>query len=359
MMQGMRVLVATDTIGSLSSARAGTLLATGWADGDVTVVPLGEAGAGFAVAAADQLGAALVTTAVEDCWQSIARQGGTAVVAVEYARLEAPPDLPLTASSAGLGHAVRHVLQEPAGRPQRLLVDLTGPAAHDGGAGFLAALGATADVALDQGVAELSGLSRLDLAPARSLLTGVDLVGVVPMDEVARPLLGLRGITSLRRTSTMDPALLLDTDAALTTFAQVAASHRASAAGAGACGGLGFAVLALGGRLVTGPAYALESNGARSAVATAELVVTGCTEFDFARRGGGVVAEAARVAGEQLAPCIAVAVEVLIGGRELRTLGIESAYPVRERTPTTTAAGDVTEVELIALARRVGRSWRW
>lgn len=354
----MRVLVATDTIGSLSSAHAGSLLAIGWPAGDVTVVPLGEAGAGFAAAAADQLGAELVTAADGNGWLSYAYGDGTAVVAVEYARLESPSGLPLTASSAGLGHAVRQVLQDAGGQPARLLVDLTGPGAHDAGAGFLAALGATGDVALDCGVAALGGLSRLDLTGARTLLRGVELVGVVPADELALPLLGLRGITSLRRTSTSDPALLLDTDAALTAFAQLAGPDRAAAAGAGACGGLGFAVLALGGRLVTGPAYAFESEVVRRAVAAAELVVTGCTTFDFARRGGGVVAEAARVAGEQLAPCIAVAVEVLIGGRELRTLGIESAYPVRERTPTP-AVGDVTAGELIATARRVGRSWRW
>ena len=52
----MRVLVATDTIGSLSSARAGALVATGWPGAEVTVVSLGEAGAGFVQALADQLG---------------------------------------------------------------------------------------------------------------------------------------------------------------------------------------------------------------------------------------------------------------------------------------------------------------
>lgn len=354
----MRVLVASDAIGSLTSARAGSLLSAGWPQEDVTVVPLGEAGQGFAAAVADVLGAELVTVADEDRWLSFARGDTTSVVAVEYARLEEPPGLPLTATSAGVGHAVRQVLEGAGSAPQRLLVDLTGPAAHDGGAGFLAALGGTADVALDGGVAELRGMSRLDLAAPRSLLAGVELVGVVPADELAQPLLGLRGITSLRRTSTTDPALLLDTDAALSRFAQLAAPEQAATVGAGACGGLGFAVLALGGRLVTGPAYGLGSEIAQRGVAGAELVVTGCTTFDFARRGGGVVAEAARVAGEQLAPCIAVAVEVLIGGRELRTLGIESAYPVRQSTPAT-AAGDVTADELVALARRVGRSWRW
>ncbi|MDX6323004.1 MAG: glycerate 2-kinase, partial [Propionibacteriaceae bacterium] len=76
-------------------------------------------------------------------------------------------------------------------------------------------------------------------------------------------------------------------------------------------------------------------------------------------RGGGVVAEAARVAAEALCPCIAVAGEVLIGGREMRTMGIESAYPVRESSMDRPVGGDVTADELAAVVARVARSWQW
>ena len=78
-------------------------------------------------------------------------------------------------------------------------------------------------------------------------------------------------------------------------------------------------MLALGGRLTSGPRLALESLGA-SAAKRPDLVVTGCSVLDFARRGGGVLADVARVAAEALCPCIAFAGEVLIGSRELRTL---------------------------------------
>ena len=50
---------------------------------------------------------------------------------------------------------------------------------------------------------------------------------------------------------------MLRTDAALEAFARLAAGSQATLGGAGACGGLGFAVLALGGQLSTGPALAL------------------------------------------------------------------------------------------------------
>lgn len=351
----MRVLVATDAIGSLSSLRAGSLVGTGWPAADVTVVPLGEAGSGFVQATADSLGAEVGSAMSTEQVMLVARGRGTTVLGLEAAAPTPSPDIPVGASSASLGEAMLDVLEvEP---PRRLVVDLAGADVHDAGAGLLGALGARADVPLDAGVAGLTGISRLDLVSARAALDGIDLVGIVPSDQLERPLLGLRGITSLRRGAQTDPAELLATDQTLAALARLTGAEHGELVGAGACGGLGLAVLALGGRLVSGPDYALESTAVQPAVADVELVVTGCTTFDFARRGGGVVAAAARVAGEHLAPCIAVAAEVLIGGRELRTMGIESAYAVRDaRGPV---GGEVTESELIALARRVGRSWRW
>jgi glycerate kinase len=88
-------------------------------------------------------------------------------------------------------------------------------------------------------------------------------------------------------------------------------------------------------------------------------VVTGCSLFDFATRGGGVVAAAAAAAEAALAPCVVVAGEVLIGAREMRTMGVEAAYAVRESTTGLPVGGDVGADELTATARRVGRSWSW
>jgi glycerate kinase len=355
----MRVLVATDTIGSLSSARAGALIATGWPAAEVTVVPVGEAGSGFASAAADQLGAELESGVLGDSLVSVARGHGITVVSVENAQRSEPTVIPYDASSADRGRAVAQAMDGSA-HQGRLVVDLTGAHVHDGGAGFLGALGAVADTPLDAGVSGLQGLSRVDLSAAVEQLRGVDLVGVVPTDQLDQHLLGLRGITSMRsRQPDVDRERLLATDEVLGTFARLAAPEHADKPGSGACGGLGLAILALGGRLVSGPRYAFETDAVRRNLRGLDLVVTGCTVFDFARRGGGVVAEAARIGTEQLSPCIAVAAEVLIGGREMRTMGIESAYPVREPTVEATHGGDVSEAELMATARRIGRSWRW
>jgi glycerate kinase len=88
-------------------------------------------------------------------------------------------------------------------------------------------------------------------------------------------------------------------------------------------------------------------------------VVTGCSVFDFAARGGGVVAAAAEAATAALAPCIVIAGEVVIGTREMRTMGIEAAYAVRDSATGQPSAPDMTADQLVALARRVAKSWTW
>jgi glycerate kinase len=350
------VVVAADDVGALRSLEAGRALAAGWPSAGVEVLPVGVAGAGFVPAFADLLRTGPESVAVGEVVLTRASADGTAALLVEDS--VPVPGLPLEATSAPLGAALGLLLAGPPLR--RVYLDLAGLAVHDGGAGLLGALGARADVPLDAGVAGLDGLRRLDLSEVRERLGSVELVGVVPAGAADQMLLGLRGITSLYgRPAGLDAEVLLRTDAALEQLAALLGPDLGTTPGAGACGGLGLAVLALGGRLMTGPAVVFGSPVGAAALRGADLVVTGCSVFDFASRGGGVVAAAAEAAAAVLAPCVVVAGEVLIGGREMRTLGIEAAYPVREPSTDAAAGADVTSAELARTARRVGRSWTW
>jgi glycerate kinase len=355
----VRILVATDSIGAMSSRNAGEVIAAGWRPGaEVAVLPIGEAGAGFVAAYADLAGITTSTQVIDGRTVTTGSRSSTAVVRVQGSdQGNQGPDIPYQQSSRSIGEAVAAVVRsEP---PDRILVDLTGLWVHDAGAGMLAALGAVGDRPLDQGVAGLHGLSQLDLAPARALLEKTELIGVIPVAQLARPLLGLRGITAVTgRAAGEEADLMLSTDAALEAFAKFASPSDAAAHGAGACGGLGFAVLALGGRLTTGPALALSSPQGQTGLRQVDLVATGCSVFDFASRGGGVVAAMAEAASGVLSPCIVIAGEVVIGSREMRTMGVEAAYAVRESI-LDDPRGDVSETELSATARRVARSWTW
>jgi glycerate 2-kinase len=352
----VRVLVATDSIAAMSSRQAGEVLASGWLPGAaVSVLPVGEAGAGFVAAYADLVEVSTSTEVAEGFIVTTAN--GPNASAIQVLGPSRSAGIPYQQSSRPIGEAIAALVAKE--MPDRILVDLAGLWVHDAGAGMLAALGAVGDRPLDQGVEGLGGLSQFDLAPARALMSTTELVGVVPAAQLDQPLLGLRGITSRAgREASVEPQLMLSTDATLQTFAQLAAASQADAPGAGACGGLGFALLALGGRLTTGPAIALASPEGKKALRRVDLAVTGCSVFDFASRGGGVVAAVAAAASAALSPCIVIAGEVLIGSREMRTMGIEAAYAVRE-SALDEPPGDISMEELAATARRVARSWTW
>jgi glycerate 2-kinase len=353
----VRILVATDSIGALSSRQAGEVIAAGWQlSAEVSVLPIGDAGAGFATAYADLAGLTTSTRVTNGVIVTAGRGGGIGLVQVLGSL--GGVGIPYRESSRPIGEAIAVMVNsEP--RPSRILIDLAGLRVHDAGAGLLAALGAVADRPLDQGVEGLNGLSQLDLAPARGLLGEAELVGVVPAAQLDQPLLGLRGITArVGQEANVPPELMLQTDATLENFAGLASSTHSTTPGAGASGGLGFAVLALGGRLSTGPALALASSQAKTGLRSVDLVVTGCSVFDFASRGGGVVAAMAEAASAAVSPCIVIAGEVVIGSREMRTMGIEAAYAVRESV-LDDPRGNVSAEELAMKAARVARSWTW
>jgi glycerate kinase len=88
----------------------------------------------------------------------------------------------------------------------------------------------------------------------------------------------------------------------------------------------------------------------------ADLVVTGEAGFDFSSGSGTVPYAVARVATLALQPCIALAGRVFVGSREMRTLGIESAYSVADLVGERAAQEDPVG-SLTALAERTARSW--
>lgn len=372
---GVRVVIATDSIGPMSSAASGLTVAGGWPKAETRVVAMGESGAGLAAAVGELVGREPRLVAAGELVGAVVESEDVVLVSAGSETLrptDAAPTGPavgirpidLLASSAGLGAVlartlprVEHARSQLAGA--EVVLDLTGNSAHDAGAGLLAALGADADVELSAGVEALGRIGRLDLEPARARLAGRPLIGVVSAEQADWPLLGLRGITSrLGRDSGMDAETMLRTDAALERFAGLADAESARLPGAGAGGGLGFAVLALGGQLVTGPSLCARLGRLDEHLRGADLAITGCTSYDFARRGGGVLAEVAARAVAALVPCVVLAGDVLIGAREMRTMGVEAAYAARESS-LTSSASELGAEELLALATRVARSWSW
>lgn len=362
----MRVVIAPDKFaGTLTAVEAAHAIAEGWLrrlpETVVRQVPMSDGGPGFVDVLHAALGGDLLGVTVPDPYgapvpATVLRVGATAYVESAQAvglHLTEPADRrPMVATSRGVGELVRSAVEDGA---TRVVVGAGGSATNDGGAGLLAALGATATAAaLDRGPEGLAGIEAVDLAPARDLLAGVELVLASDVDN---QLLGLVGATKTYGPQKgLTEEQLLIADGLLQRFAEVTDRKVAAQKGAGAAGGIGYALLLLGAERVSGVEVVAGAVDLAGTLADADLVVTGEGAFDFSSRSGKVPYGVAELAATALVPCIAIAGQVLVGAREMRALGVEAAYSVvdlvgEERAFAAPAAA------LADAAERVARTW--
>ena len=362
----MRVLIAPDSFaGTLTAVEAAEAIAGGWrrrAPGDVLdLAPMSDGGPGFVDVLHASLGGELLACTVRGPYGgqvpgSVLVVDGTAYVESAQAcglHLTTEGQDPELASSYGVGELVATAVDAGV---RAVHVGLGGAATNDGGAGLLAALGAVASpgTALEQGPAGLAGLESVLLDAALNRVAGVSLVAATDVDS---PLLGLIGTTNLHGPARGLPAdRLLTVDAALERLAVATDRRTALARGAGAGGGLGFALLLLGATRSPGIDVVTRAVGLADRARRADLVLTGEGSFDFSSRSGKVPYGVAAVAAQALQPCVALAGQVLVGSREMRALGIESAYSVVDLVGEQASFADPAG-SLAALAERTARSW--
>lgn len=359
----MRILVAPDKFaGTLSAVEAAEAIAKGWLrrspDDEVDLAPMADGGPGFVDVLAAALSGDLVAVTVSGPFGEPVPATLLVVDGTAYVESAQACGVHLTgaeraesASTSGVGELVLAALDAGA---RRIVVGLGGSGTNDGGAGLLGALGATADRPLDAGVAALAGVTSVDLGPARARLGNVELVAASDVDS---PLTGLFGATKTFGPQKGIPEERLPAvDGLLEAFAAVTDRRTSLAKGAGAAGGLGFALLALG--AAREPGIDLVAGAVRLAerAGRVDLVVTGEGSFDFSSRSGKVPYGVAMIAAEALRPCVALAGRVLVGSREMRALGVESAYSLVELVGEERAFADPAGA-LADLAERVARTW--
>jgi len=366
------VLVAPDKFaGTLTAVQAADAIAEGWRrrapDDEIDLAPMADGGPGFVDVVHAALGGEVVLTTVRGPYGDDTpatflvadRDGpGGATAYVEAAQacgLQLTPSeqrRPERATSYGVGELLAAAIDSGVGR---VVVGLGGSATNDAGAGLLGALGATArGCVLDAGPTGLEGAEGVDLAAARERLAGIE---IVVASDVDNPLLGLLGATKIygpQKGVSDDRILALD--ALLEAFAKAAAPRTISSPGAGAAGGLGFALLALGAERRAGVDVVMKACSLLERAREADLVLTGEGAFDFSSRSGKVPAGVAAVAAEAVRPCVALAGAVLMGSREMRTMGIEAAYSLTDIVGEEAAFADPAG-SLATVAERVARSW--
>ena len=358
----MRVLIAPDKFaGTLTAVEAAEAIAAGWrrqapAD-ELDLAPMADGGPGFVDVVHAALGGEIAAVTVSGPGGApvpavVLRVGETAYVeSAQAAGLQLVDGDPEAASSRGVGELVLAAVD---GGATTVVVGLGGTGTNDGGAGVLAALGATSDVALDGGAAALAGVCHVDLSAARARLAGVRLVAASDVDN---PLTGLFGATkTFGPQKGITEERIAPVDGWLEAFATATDRRTSLEKGAGAAGGIGFALLALGATRRPGIDLVTEAVSLPERAGRADLVVTGEGAFDFSSRAGKVPYGVAGVASEALRPCIALAGQVLVGSREMRALGIESAYSLVDLVGEERAFADPAGA-LSDLAARVARTW--
>ncbi len=361
----MRVLVAPDSFGgTLTAVEAAEAIADGWArrapGDDLVLAPMSDGGPGFVDVLHASLGGELMAFTVCDQYGD---ETPTAVLLVEqvaYVESAQACGLHLSTvrdpehgSSYGVGQMVAGALDVGA---VTVVVGLGGTGTNDGGAGLLAALGAEAEpaAALRGGPDALEQLIAVDLEPMRGRVGAANLVLATDVDN---PLCGLRGATNIygpQKGVVEERKHLVDRQ--LQRLADLTDPEVATVKGAGAAGGLGFALLLAGGRRVDGVGLVAEAVGLQALAESADLVVTGEGSFDFQSRSGKVPLGVAKVAAAAIRPCIALAGQVLVGAREMRALGVESAYSMVDLVGMDAAMMEPA-ASLARLAERVARTW--
>ena len=119
--------------------------------------------------------------------------------------------------------------------------------------------------------------------------------------------------------------------------------------GAGAAGGLGAGLLALGGRRESGATVIAEHTHLADDVASAELVITGEGRFDDQSLHGKVVSA---LAGEARGtPVLVLAGQVTLDSAALRDAGIAAAHAIADHAGSVQLAMDDAANQLAGLAQ--------
>jgi glycerate kinase len=291
----MKIVLAPDSFKeSMTASQAVAAMRAGVREvlpaAEIVGVPMADGGEGTVDAVVDALHGQLIEAPATDALgRNVTATFGyvplRALAVIEMAaaaglELIAPDERDiLRASTFGVGQLIAAALDRGA---EEILIGLGGSATNDGGTGMLTALGARF-VDADGEVLPPGGaaLARLDSIDLRGLDPRVRDVRIRVASDVTAPLLGPTGASAVFGPQKgAGPADVETLEAALARFASVTAATLGRATpqrpGAGAAGGVGFALVEfLGATIQSGVTEVAETVGLERAVQGADWVFTG------------------------------------------------------------------------------------
>ena len=350
----MRVLIAPDCYGdTLTAVEAARAIADGWhrgrPDDELTLAPQSDGGPGFVGVLAGRLGEVHslrvhgpLTAQVSADWVLDPATPITAYIecaqACGLALLGGPPTVQtaLAAHSRGVGQLIAAAVRASAAR---IVVGLGGSSCTDGGRGMVADLGG--------------------LAAGRKLLADVELIAAT---DVEHPLLGPMGAAAVfgpQKGADPDTVRVLEQRLSDWAVELNAAAGRpvSDLPGAGAAGGIGAGLLALGGRRESGAAIIAEHTRLADDVAAAQLVITGEGRFDDQSLHGKVVSALAAGARSRRTPVLVLAGQVTLDEATLLEAGIAAAFSITDHAGSMQLAMADAANQLDGLAQVTAATW--
>lgn len=314
------VVIAPNSFkGSIAADAAATAIASGlrrvWPDAELRLRPMADGGEGTLDAVLSRGGTrraarvAGASGAPRDAAFGLIDEGATAVI--EVAQVVGLTDTAATAqpverrSTRGLGELMRLLLDAGV---RRYLIGLGGSSTNDGGAGLLAALGLKLVDAQGRDVAPTpAGMAALAEVDASVLDTRLAQTHITIMSDVDNALCGERGATAVFGAQKgVRPESAAELDACIARFATLTeraiGRNAKEREGAGAAGGLGFALQLLGGEPRSGAQVIADLIGLDAALEHADWLITGEGRSDRQTLSGKAPFVAAKRAAARRVP---------------------------------------------------------
>ncbi|PHI29358.1 glycerate kinase [Budvicia aquatica] len=374
----MRIVIAPDSFKeSLSAMQVATAIQQGFSeiypDAEYVKLPMADGGEGTVISMIEATNGhyfnEIITgplgLPVEGFW-GLMGDGKTAVIEMAAASglHHVPPAQrnPLYTTSHGTGELLLAALDHGV---ERIILGIGGSATNDGGAGMMQALGASLRDAqgqeLEVGGEAIGGLATIDLSGLDPRLANVS---VTVACDVNNPLCGPTGASAIfgpQKGAT--PEMVKTLDSALFCYGslieQVTGNAVLHAAGAGAAGGMGAALLGmLNAELRPGIDIVIKALQLDSLIENADLVITGEGRIDSQSIHGKTPIGVARSAKRFNKPVIALAGGLTPDHPVVHDHGLDAVFSVLTQVATLPEALQNAERNLRITARNIASVWK-
>ncbi|QQK79344.1 glycerate kinase [Salicibibacter cibi] len=340
------IIIAPDSFKeSMSARQAAEAIQSGFQQSgvhhDYHLIPMGDGGEGTMEALTANLDGTYHKLQVEgpnihpvEATYAVSKDGKTAIMEMAQAsgldRVAAQHRDVGTASTYGTGEVIRAALDQGV---QKIILGIGGSATNDGGAGMIEALGAK--LLDDQGrpIARGGvGLEHLATIDVSELDPRLQKTEIVVACDVTNPLLGEKGASAIFGPQKgADTAMVQRLDHALAHFhartVEATGNEQQKTPGAGAAGGLGYALLAyLNAELKPGIDLVLEESNFRAYARKADVIITGEGKIDGQSVYGKTPVGVAKAGKETGTFVIAICGQLGEGYEEVYDHGIDAVF---------------------------------